>query len=521
MPIKKQKKYALISVYNKEGIVSFAKKIISMGYDIISTGGTAKTLGGEGITVVPVQDITGNPEALDGRMKTISFQIEGGILADRRKKEHRKQVQELHLPDIRIVVCNLYPFSETIATKGITLTEAIEQIDVGGPTMIRAAAKNLHNVIVVVEPNDYELVAGALKKGDISVSLRQHLAAKAFSHLSYYDAQIARYLERDEFPAELTLPLSRVMPLRYGDNPDQRASFYRSAGVDSPLAHLMRLAGRELSATNITDIDAGIKAVRLFKGPACVVIKHNSPCGIALGSNAEESLSRALEADPESAFGGVVVMNRAMTLQGARVIASFKEAGRGNMDIVGVPGIDPKALALLTEVRKTTGVYTFGPLSSTFPERMQVRMVGGGAVIQTENNPEANYDKWEIVTVARPTKKQMALMKVGWSFASRVRSNTVLVIDGDLPMTRGIGTGQTSRVLSTKIALERASAMAAGGILVSDSFFPFDDSVKLAAQKGIAGIVQEGGSVNDTLSITAADAAHIPMVFTHQRVFWH
>jgi phosphoribosylaminoimidazolecarboxamide formyltransferase/IMP cyclohydrolase len=512
--------YALVSVFDKTGIGRFARILAGLKYKIISTGGTAKTLTDDQVAVVPIGKITGNPEALDGRMKTISFAIEGGILVDRRKASHRRQAKELKLPDIRVVVCNLYPFAQTVANPKSTLDEAVEQIDVGGPTMIRAAAKNFANVVVVVDPTDYDRVALALQKNTLTLSLRQELAAKAFAHLSYYDAQIARYLNKQTFPGELTLPLQLGVPLRYGDNPDQQAALYFSAGVSSPLRRLERLAGRELSATNVTDIDAGIKAVKLFREPASVVIKHNSPCGIALGTTAKAALMRSLASDPESAFGGVVVMNTPMTFAAAQAIASFKEAGRGNMDIVAVPHIDAKALSLLQQIRKSTGVYTFGELEQS-RVLYHIRWVEDGAVVQTLNDPEVSFGAWQVVTQHKPTKKQLHQMQLGWKFASRIRSNTVMVIDKELPLSRGIGAGQTSRVLSTKIALERAGVSTKGGILVSDSFFPFADSVELAAAAGIGAIVQQGGSKNDPLVIAAANRAGIPMIFTSQRVFWH
>jgi phosphoribosylaminoimidazolecarboxamide formyltransferase / IMP cyclohydrolase len=515
------KKYALISVYDKTGIVDLARIIAKSGYLIISTGGTSKVLIENNIPVIPIQNITGNPESFDGRMKTISFQIESGILFDRKKPSHQKEAKNLQIPQIDIVVCNLYPFEKTIGNPKAKFNDIIENIDVGGPTMIRSAAKNHYNVIVIVDPGDYPQVGDLILRKHLSTKLRQNLAAKAFAHLSYYDAQIARYLSDVMFPQELTIPLKLSRSLRYGDNPDQKSNFYAIPNSKSPIENIVQLAGRGLSATNLTDIDIGIKALQLFKEPAAVIIKHNNPCGIALGKNISVALVRALDADSESAFGGVVVLNRLMTLRAAKVIAAFKQSGKGQMDIIAVPEFEPEAVELLKNIRRTTGLYTFPDFSKIPIDAMSIKLVNGGAVIQTTNYPEASFDNWQVLTKIKPTKIQLKQMQIAWKFISRIKSNTVAVIDKILPMTRGIGSGQTSRILATKIALERASKFAHGAILASDSFFPFDDSVKLAARAGISAIVEQGGSIRDQDSIDAANKAGITMVFTGQRVFWH
>lgn len=519
--VEKTQAYALLSVYDKTGIADFAQALDGLGYRIVSTGGTARALTVNGIPVLPIQDITGNPESFDGRMKTISFQAEAGILFDRTNPSHVEQAQQLGVPRIDIVVCNLYPFEATIAKPNVTLAEAIENIDVGGPTMVRAAAKNHKNVLVVVDPADYPRITNALQKGEATDELRQELAAKAFGHTAFYDAQIARFLSKEQFPAELTLPLRATMRLRYGDNPDQPAAVYFAPGTDSPLHQMKRLAGRELSATNVTDIEAGLKTVELFETPAAVVIKHNTPCGIALGDTPAQALERALAADPESAFGGVVVLNRQMNLEAARLIADFKEAGKGQMDIIAAPAIIIDALELLKEVRKSTGVYVFGGIPEFSSGRTLIRTISGGAVLQTENDPESSFGNWRVVTEKQPTHEQLEQIKTAWKFIARIRSNTVAVIDALLPMTRGIGTGQTSRILATQIALERAGEYTHGAILASDSFFPFPDSVRLAGERGIAVIVQQGGSINDQAGIDAANELGIAMIMTGQRLFWH
>lgn len=517
-------RYALLSVYDKTGIAEFAEILYQLGYKLISTGGTAQTLLESGIPILPIQYITKNPESFDGRMKSISFQIASGILFDRSKLTHVQEAEKLGIIPIDLVVCNLYPFEKTIAHKSIALDEAVEMIDVGGPTMIRAAAKNFKNVTVVVDHTDYQPVAQLLRQKSLTDDVRKKLAAKAFSHLSLYDSQIAHYLNEDQFPQEVTIAGRKFMDLRYGENPHQQAAVYLFPNTPSPFQNLQRLSGRELSLTNITDINAGTESVRLFTEPAAVVIKHNTPCGIALGETIQEALSRAIEADPESAFGGVVILNKPMDKQTAEIIASFKDDRKGNIDIVAAPEVKDTALELLKSIRKTMGIYSFGKLNAMNDERktMNFKFIRGGFIMQTvDSHIEESFKDWKIVTEKKPTKKQLDQMETGWKFISRVRSNAIIVMDKNLPMTRAIGTGQTSRIRSTKIALDQAGKKVKDAVLISDSFFPFDDSVKLAAEYGIGVIVQQGGSVNDKASIEAVNKYGIPMVFTGRRAFWH
>ncbi|MBI4096905.1 MAG: bifunctional phosphoribosylaminoimidazolecarboxamide formyltransferase/IMP cyclohydrolase [Candidatus Levybacteria bacterium] len=516
------KKYALLSVFNKDGIVDFARTLSDLGYVLISTGGTAKTLEQHKIPVIPIQDITGNPESFDGRMKTISFQIESGIIYDRSNPKHVREAKTLKIKPIDIVVCNLYPFEETIQKPKTTLNEAIEHIDVGGPTMVRAAAKNFKNVLVVTDPTDYERVEEALETNQATEKLRKELAAKAFSHLSYYDAQIASYLRENSFPEEITLPGKKVIDLRYGENPHQQGALYVSPQQQSPFSSLQKLWGRDLSLTNVTDINAGLESVRVFLQPAAVVIKHNSPCGIALGKTGAEALLRAIDADPESAFGGVIVINQPIDMHTAKIIANFKDKKRGNIDIIASPRVDLEALGFLQQIRKSMGIYVLGDIPDITKIRTDIKWVDGGFILQTRDDfIEKGFLDWKVVTKKKPTRKQFEQMQIGWKFVTRIRSNSVIVIDKKLPMTRGIGSGQTSRLRSTKIALSQAGKFAKNALLVSDSFFPFDDSVKLASQHGIDAIVQQGGSINDKASIDAADKAGIAMVFTNRRAFWH
>lgn len=517
------KKYALISVSDKTDIIPFAKAIIKAGYEIISTGGTAKVLQTENISYVPIQEITGNPESFDGRMKTISFEIESALLYDRNNPQHLKEAKKLKIKQVDIVVCNLYPFEKTIADKKVSYKKAIENIDVGGPTMIRSAAKN--GLIVVIDPADYQTIGDALQKKIFPSRLTHYLQAKAFDHLTFYDSQIAWYfrsqMPEKTFPKEITIPGRKLLDLRYGENPHQKGAVYTRPNIQTPFQHLTKHWGRDLSLINITDINAGLDSVRLFTEPAAVIIKHNNPCGVALGKNAAEALSRAIESDPESAFGGIVVLNKPMDLATAKVIGGFKDAKRGNMDIVAAPHIKDDALAFLQEVRKSMGIYTFGDIP-TISDQWNVKSIDGGFVLQTADvDIDESFKQWQIVTKKKPTKLQLQQMQIGWKFVTKIKSNTILIVDEKLPMTRGIGAGQTSRIRSTKIALEQAGKLTKGGILVSDSFFPFPDSVEIAATHGIAAIVQQGGSINDQKSIDAANKAGIPMVFTGRRAFWH
>ncbi len=508
------KKWALISVYEKTGIADFTKALTNAGYSIISTGGTYEELTKCGIAVTPIEEITGNPrDSFDGRMKTISFKIESGILFDRDNSKHVAEAEKLDIPQIDIVVCNLYPFEEK---------PGIETIDVGGPTMIRAAAKNNSNVLVVVDPTDYEKVAKAMEDNKVDENLRKELAAKAFYHLSFYDSQIGNFFSDEKFPKEVTVPLRKVNDLRYGENPHQQGALYVMLKTNSPLSKLQKLWGRDLSGTNVGDIYSGLETVRQFKEPAATVIKHLSPCGIATGIDAEEALDLAIKADPVSAFGGVIVINKEMDLATAKIVAQFKEESEGNIDIVAVPSVTDEALELLKSIRKSMGIYIFDNIPEVRSEKWDLKYFAGAVLLQDfDDDIEDSFKDWKVVTKIKPNEKQMEQMKFGIKCVKAVKSNSVLVVDKEIPMTRGIGSGQTSRVGATKIALEQAADLAKGGILISDSFFPFDDSVNLAAKAGVSAILEQGGSINDQASIDAADKAGIAMVFSGRRSFRH
>lgn len=508
--------YALISVSDKEGIVEFAKELKALGYSLISTGGTAKLLKESNIEVTPIEEVTGNPEMLDGRIKTISMQVEGAILTDRTNPKHIEEAEKFKLLNISVVVCNLYPFEQK---------NEIENIDVGGPTMLRSAAKNYVNVLPVCDPNDYPLVIEALKKGLVDSETRIELAAKTFEHLSFYDGQVAKFFRKQTkviYPDQMTIPGRKVKELRYGENPHQSAALYLTPNTNSPFAEMTHIAGRELSMMNVTDINAGLEAVRIFDEPAAVVIKHNTPCGIALGATPAEALQRAIDADPESAFGGVVVMNKAFDKKAAEIVTSFKDERKGLFDIVAAPGIEDEAQDVLKGVRKSMGVYVLSGIRKPVEGDMVMKEIIGGFTYQSADaDTDLGQDKWEVVTKVKPTKEQLKQMEIAWRFIRRMRSNTVVIMDKVLPQTTGIGTGQTSRLRAALMAIELAADKAVGAVLASDAFFPFDDVVSLAAKNKIGAIVQSGGSINDKASIEAADKAGIPMVFTNERTFWH
>lgn len=516
-----KKKYALVSVYDKTNVVSFVQSLYKLGYTIISSGGTAQILKKSKIPVIPVNRITGNPESFDGRMKTLSFQIESGILFDRSKKKHIQEAVKLSIPQIDIVVCNFYPFDQVV-DESTNIKKAVEQIDVGGPTMMRAAAKNFQHVYAVFDHTDYSRVSKELGKKNADVGLRKELAAKTFSYLSWYDAHIAQYLNKEKFPKYIPINGKKVGDLRYGDNPHQQAAWYLRAFTDSPFKSLKKLSGRDLSVTNLTDINAGIETVRLFQEPAAVVIKHNTPCGIAVGESSSEALMRAIEADPVSAFGGAIVMNKSIDGKTAQLIRQFKQEKSSHLDIIAAPQVMAKAGKFLADVRKTTGIYIFGNISKRNTVRQQIRWIDGGYAIQTLDNAyDIDNSKWKIVTKQQPSQVQIRQLVVAWKFIARVKSNAILIVDNKIPMTRGIGTGQTSRIGAAKIALDQAGKYANGAILASDAFFPFSDTVKLAEKYNIACIIQPGGSIRDKDSIQEADRAGIVMIFTGKRLFWH
>ncbi|MDN5327257.1 MAG: phosphoribosylaminoimidazolecarboxamide formyltransferase / cyclohydrolase [Moorella sp. (in: firmicutes)] len=511
-------KRALISVSDKTGLVELARGLVELGWELLSTGGTARTLTAAGLPVTEVAAVTGFPEILDGRVKTLHPKIHGGILA-RPTPEHLAQLQEQGIKPIDLVVVNLYPFRETIARPGVTPAEAIENIDIGGPAMVRAAAKNHERVGIVVDPASYDEVLTELReKGSLSPETRRRLAAAAFAHTAAYDAAIAAYFQRlmrneEPFPASFILSGEKVQDLRYGENPHQGAAFYRlPAPPPGTLAGARQLQGKELSYNNLMDLDAAWNLACDFKEPVVAIIKHTNPCGVARASTPAAAYRLAYAADPVSAFGGIVACNRPVDGEMAWAMTEiFLEA-------VIAPSFTPEAMAILKS-KSNLRLLAAGERAGCRTQEYQVRPVSGGFLVQEPDYHVLEPESLKVVTARKPEAKEMADLLFAWQVVKHVKSNAIVVArDG---VTLGIGAGQMNRVGAARIALEQAGARAKGAVLASDAFFPFGDTVELAAGAGITAIIQPGGSIRDEESIKAADAAGIAMVFTGIRHFRH
>ena len=518
---------ALLSVYDKTGIVDFARRLTDQGIEMVSTGGTFQTLKEADIPVQQISQVTGSAEILGGRVKTLHPIIHGGILARRDNPEHVEELKALGIDTIDLVAGNLYPFSATIARPGVTLDEALENIDIGGPTMIRAAAKNFPFVVVVVDPEDYPWVADRMANGGLDSEERRRLAQKAFQHVAFYDTLIASYLRKDDqtdlFPEELTLAYRKVQGLRYGENPHQQGALYAEPlPTFASLVLGEQVLGQEPSLCNINDLSAALETVREFLDrPAAVVIKHATPSGFAFGTTLAEALEKAIHADATSAFGGIIGLNRALDVETAQVIAAFREIESSNIDAIVTPGVDEEAVAILRKTRRRMVIYSVSELEPLPANSMNMKQVPGGLLYQQANTTPIDRTSWKVATKKSPTPEQLKGMEEAWLLMRHIRSNTILVWDEANGVTLGIGSGQVSRVGSARIALEQAGERAGGAILASDSFFPFKDTIELAAQYGVAAIVQQGGSINDQASTDAADASGLAMVLTGERAFWH
>jgi phosphoribosylaminoimidazolecarboxamide formyltransferase/IMP cyclohydrolase len=509
-------KRALISVSNKTGVVDFARGLVGLGAEIVSTGGTAKTLREAGVPVTYITKVTEFPEILDGRVKTLHPRVHGGILA-RRTEEHLSQLKEHGITPIDLVAVNLYPFRETVAKPGVTLEEAIENIDIGGPAMVRAAAKNNRDVVVVVNPGRYQEILQALESGRLTPDFRLSLALEAFSHTAAYDAAISAYLSGvtgcGDFPEVMLKPYERVQQLRYGENPHQRAAFYRDPAVNGAcVGRSEQLSGKELSYNNILDINAALELVREFDGPAAVIVKHNNPCGAAVAGDVSAAYRLAFEGDPVSAYGGIVAFNRPVTAEAARQMAEiFLEA-------VIAPDYQPEALEVL-QGREGLRLLKAGDLSRQSNDGIDVRKVNGGLLVQDADRELYQKDKLKTVTAKAPTPGQLEEMAFAMTIVKHVKSNAI-VITRDKQLI-GVGAGQMNRVGSARIALEQAGEKARGAVLASDAFFPFRDSLDEAARHGIAAVIQPGGSMRDDESVKAADEHGMVMVLTGMRHFKH
>ena len=508
---------ALLSVSNKTGIVDLARRLVEeFNFDLISSGGTAQTLKDAGLPVTKVSDYTGSPEILGGRVKTLHPRIHGGILARRDIPQHLTDLENNQIRPIDLVVVNLYPFEETIAKPGVTLSEAVEQIDIGGPAMLRAASKNFAHLTVLCDPAQYEEYLQELRQNNNSASLefRQKCALKGFSHTASYDQAIAAYLSQqsqDSLPQEYNLSGQQLQSLRYGENPHQAAAWYQSGTTPTGWAAATKLQGKELSYNNLVDLEAARQIIAEFTDtPAATVIKHTNPCGVAVGTTLVEAYQKAFNADSVSAFGGIVALNRPIDA------ATANELAKTFLECVVAPGCEPEAQEILAAKSKLR-ILTLADLSSGFQDT--VKAIAGGFLVQAADDAQADTSKWQVVTERQPTPDELAELLFAWKVCKHVKSNAI-VITSDRT-TLGVGAGQMNRVGSVKIALEQAGAKAQGAILASDGFFPFDDSVKTAAAAGITAIVQPGGSLRDQDSIKAANELGLVMVLTGIRHFLH
>ena len=516
-------KRALLSVSDKAGVVDLARGLSEMGVELVSTGGTARALREAGLEVRDVSELTGFPEIMDGRVKTLHPKVHGGLLNIREDPEHDRAKKELGIEDIDLVCVNLYPFEEAITKPDLELEEAVENIDIGGPTMLRSAAKNWKYVTVVTDPGDYSRVVEEMRAngGATSLELRTELARKVFAYTSRYDSAITRYLEglgADGAPEFLRLAPERVQILRYGENPHQRAAFYREPGAKGPsVGSAKKLSGKDLSYNNILDLDAALAIVLDFKEPCASVIKHTNPCGAAVGKDLADAFKKAYECDPVSAFGSVVGLNRRVEANLARVLA---ETGQF-LEAVIAPEFDGEAVRILTEKSswaKSVRLLEAGEFKDAAGE-WSVKSVSGGYLLQEIDRGFTELDGLRAVTKRQPNEAELAELKVAWKFCKHVRSNAIALLKNGALV--GVGAGQMSRVDSAMIAARKAGERSEGAVLASDAFFPFRDGVDVAAKAGVAAIIQPGGSKRDEDVIAACDGHGMAMVFTGRRHFRH
>jgi phosphoribosylaminoimidazolecarboxamide formyltransferase/IMP cyclohydrolase len=522
---------ALLSVSDKSGLLELARGLADYHVELISTGGTRKALADAGLSVRDVSEVTGFPEMLDGRVKTLHPRIHGGILAVRDNPEHVRTMQEHGIPPVDLVVCNLYPFEATVARPGAAHEEIIENIDIGGPSMVRSAAKNYHDVAVVTSPDQYAAILDEMRQhnGALSLATRERLAAAAFARTAAYDHAIRAYfagrIDSESFPPALDLSLKRRQSLRYGENPHQRAAFY--VEPDAPPASIARaevLHGKELSYNNLLDLDSALNLVREFSEPAAVVIKHNNPCGAAIADALVEAFRKAYEGDPLSAFGGILGFNREVDEATAMQIS---EPNRF-VECIIAPGFSDAAFHVLTTRptwKKNVRLLKIGPLevggtgvSPVRPKR-DYRRVDGGLLVQDRDTGSDDFGQLKVVTKRAPSEKEMRDLRFIWLVCKHVKSNGIVL--GKDGMIVGVGAGQMSRVDSVQIAVRKAGERSKGAVLASDAFFPFRDNVDEAARAGVTAIIQPGGSVRDADSIQACDEHGLAMVFTGIRHFRH
>lgn len=507
---------AILSVSDKSGLESFARELEQLGIELFSTGGTKKALEAAGVKVKSISDITGFPEILDGRVKTLHPAVHGGILARRDQEKHMDELARNKIEPVDMVVVNLYPFVETVSKEGVTLEDALENIDIGGPTMIRASAKNFPSVLVVVDPMDYPTVAERLRQGTVNLDLRKTLAQKAFQHTATYDTAIAEYLrpESDLFPVEMTLALQKKADLRYGENPHQRAALYVDRAIGKKLGGVARAAqvgGPELSFNNYLDFDSAWNVVCDFDGSTVAVIKHTNPCGLATGHNLVEAYQLALAGDPVAAFGGIVAVNR--VIDGALA----EEISKTHYDGIVAQDFSKDALEMLQRKKGLRLLAVRGEAAAE--QYMDLRRIKGGLLVQTSDVFSADEFSPRTVTKREPTPEEKRNLAFAWRAVKHIKSNAIALVK-DMALV-GMGAGQPSRVVSVEIALKKAGDRAKGSVLGSDAFFPFPDGVEMAARAGVTAVMQPGGSVKDEEAVKVADSYGMAMVFTGTRHFKH
>lgn len=508
-------KRALISVSNKNNIETFAKGLVELDYEIISTGGTLKALKQAGVAASSVEDITGFPEILDGRVKTLHPYVHGGLLADRKNEKHEEQLNEHNITPIDLVIVNLYPFQETLANENTTDADKIENIDIGGPTMLRAAAKNFANVAVVVDPTDYADILTAVQQGTLDEEKRRALAAKVFRHTAHYDALIAGYFNEQtgaEYPDTYSVTYEKVQSLRYGENPHQQAAFYKQAGASSfSLATAKQLHGKELSYNNIQDANAALEMIAEYADPTAVAVKHMNPCGIGVSDSIVNAFEKAYAADSISIFGGIVACNRPVDLATAKLLREIF------LEIVLAPSFTGEALELLTEKKNIRLLEV--SMEQGKGNQKKITSVNGGLLVQDQDKGVTSVDEWTYPTKRKPTEQEIADLLFAWQVVKHVKSNAIVLAKNN--QTIGIGAGQMNRIGAANIAIEQAGEKAANSVMASDAFFPMPDTVEAAVKAGVTAVIQPGGSKRDQDSIDVCDKHGIAMVCTGMRHFKH
>ena len=515
---------ALISVSDKTGIVELAKELTGLGVELMSTGGTYKKLKEEGIPAIEIAELTGFPECLDGRVKTLHPAVHAGLLAMRSNPEHMATLKELNIQPIDLVIVNLYPFKATILKEGVTRAEAVENIDIGGPTMLRAAAKNYQDVAVVVDPADYETLLKELKEnGAVSLDTKFYFMQKVFQHTSNYDTMIASYLKKERqdmsFPETLTMTFEKVQEMRYGENSHQQAAFYKEIrNMKGSLTQAEQLNGKELSYNNINDTNGALELLKEFEEPTVVACKHGNPCGVGSADSIYQAWRKAYESDKTSIFGGIVVANGTIEADMAADISEMF------MEVVVAPEYTPDALDILCR-KKNIRILRLADIKEKQPkDALDMKKVNGGIVVQTIDSELYREEDWKVVTKRKPTEKELEDLKFAWKVVKYVKSNGIAYAKDK--QTVGIGPGQVNRIWATEQGIEHSRTQIGpeaiqGAVMASDAFFPFDDCVEAAAKAGVTAIIQPGGAMRDADSIAKCDAYNIAMVFTGMRHFRH